>query len=173
MTVADADGGSDPVPDPVPDPDPDPLRPTTLAGHAILVGYGQVGALVGAGLREAGKPFLVIEDRDGPAEQARQDGAEVLMGNAADPQLLAAANMAAAERLLVTIPESFEAGQVVEQARHANPELEIVARAHSDAEVEHLLRCGATYTILGEREIARGMLDHVLDRRPQPLPLSA
>ncbi len=173
VTVADADGGSDPVPDPVPDPDPDPLRPTTLAGHAILVGYGQVGALVGAGLREAGKPFLVIEDRDGPAEQARQDGAEVLMGNAADPQLLAAANMAAAERLLVTIPESFEAGQVVEQARHANPELEIVARAHSDAEVEHLLRCGATYTILGEREIARGMLDHVLDRRPQPLPLSA
>ena len=36
--------------------------------------------------------------------------------------------------------------------------LPIVARAHSDAEVAHLTRCGATLTIMGEAEIARAML---------------
>ncbi len=38
-------------------------------------------------------------------------------GNAASPELLAAANLAAARRLFVTVPDAFEAGQVVEQAR--------------------------------------------------------
>ena len=33
-----------------------------------------------------------------------------------------------------------------------------MARAHSDAEVAHLVKCGATLTIMGEAEIARAML---------------
>jgi CPA2 family monovalent cation:H+ antiporter-2 len=134
--------------------------PTGLADHTVLVGYGRVGRVVGGGLRDAGEPFLVIEDREEPAELARRDGAEVMTGNAADPRVLEAANLANARRVFVAIAQSFEAGQVVEQARQANPGLEILARAHSDAEVEYLSRLGATETILGEREIARAMLRH-------------
>jgi K+:H+ antiporter len=85
-----------------------------------------------------------------------------VIGNAADPEVLAAANLPAAKRLFVTIPEAFEAGQVVEQARAANPELEILARAHSDAEIEHLTTLGTTMTVMGEQEIADRMLEHPL-----------
>ena len=60
---------------------------------------------------------------------------------------------------MVAIPNAFEAGQVVQQARTANPGLRIIARAHSDAEVEHLERLGANVVIMGEREIARGMIE--------------
>jgi CPA2 family monovalent cation:H+ antiporter-2 len=60
---------------------------------------------------------------------------------------------------LVAIPQAFEAGQIVQQARRANPRLPIVARAHFDAEVDHLLSLGATTVIMGEREIALAMLD--------------
>ena len=35
-------------------------------------------------------------------------------------------------------PQAFAAGQVVQQARAANPALEIIARAHTDEEVEYL-----------------------------------
>jgi monovalent cation:H+ antiporter-2, CPA2 family len=77
--------------------------------------------------------------------------------------ILAAANLPAARRLFVTIPEAFEAGQVVEQARAANPDLVIMARAHSQAAVDHLDALGATLTILGEREIAHRMLENALD----------
>ncbi len=54
--------------------------------------------------------------------------------------------------------------------RFMGPALPIVARAHSDAEVEHLSRCGATLTIMGEAEIARAMpsLCGGLGARPQP-----
>jgi len=139
------------------DPEHD-LHATALHGHTVVVGYGRVGSFVGAGLKQSGLPFLVIEDRTDPSKAARRDGAEVVFGNAADPLVLKAANLAAARRLIVVIPDAFECGQVVEQARVANPTLEILARAHSDAEVEHLRKCGASHTILGEREIAGAML---------------
>jgi CPA2 family monovalent cation:H+ antiporter-2 len=131
--------------------------------HDVVVGYGRVGSLVGAGLVGAGRPVLVFEDRDDRAAAARKDGAEVVSGNAADPQILAAANLPAAHRLFVTIPETFEAGQVVEQARAANPGLVIMARAHSQAAVDHLGALGATLTVMGEREIAHRMLENALD----------
>jgi CPA2 family monovalent cation:H+ antiporter-2 len=73
--------------------------------------------------------------------------------------VLAAANLPAARRLFVTVAEAFEAGQVVQQARAANPGIEIIARAHSDAEVEHLTRLGADLIVMGEREIAHRMLE--------------
>ena len=60
--------------------------------------------------------------------------------------------------LFVAIPQSFEAGQIVEQARRTNPNLLILARAHFDAEVQHLSKLGADAVIMGEREIARAML---------------
>ena len=141
------------------------LKPTTLHGHSVLVGYGRVGSLIGAQLKRAGEPFVVIEDRKIPAAAALADGAEILSGNAADPKVLKAANLAGARRLFVAIPQAFEAGQVVSQALLANPDLRILARAHSDAEVAHLQAQGATATIMGEAEVARGMLDAAFERR--------
>jgi K+:H+ antiporter len=136
------------------------LTPTDLSGHAVLVGYGRVGRLVGPELRERGWAVLVVEDATDTVEQLRVAGIPVLQGNAADHHVLAAANIGAARLLLIAIPNAFEAGQIAEQARAANPAIEIVARAHFDAEVDHLLQHGANAVIMGEREIARSMLAH-------------
>jgi CPA2 family monovalent cation:H+ antiporter-2 len=143
----------------------EPLLPTRLTDHAVVIGYGRVGRLVGRGLAESGWPLLVIEDGQDAFEQARASG-EAIHGNAADDRILKAANLRDARLLLVAIPNAFEAGQIVEQARAANPALEIVARAHFDAEVEHLLQHGADSVIMGEREIARSMLQHAAARAP-------
>ena len=139
--------------------------PAQQPGHDVLIGYGRVGSLVGASLRKHGAQLVVIETNEDGLEKARLDGAEVFIGNAADPDLLASANLATARRLFVTIPEAFEAGQVVQQARAINPGLEILARAHSDAAVAHLERLGATLVVLGEREIAERMLERA-DAKP-------
>jgi CPA2 family monovalent cation:H+ antiporter-2 len=132
-----------------------------LSGHIVLVGYGRVGNLVGAALRRQNLPFVVIEDGDRIVAQLREAGTPVVVGNAARPETRAEANLAEARRLLVAIPNAFEAGQIVEQARAANPQLQIIARAHSDAEVEHLTALGANVVIMGEREIARGMIEQI------------
>jgi monovalent cation:H+ antiporter-2, CPA2 family len=135
------------------------FQPTSLRGHDILIGYGRVGSLIGQALAKRGMKMLVIETSDDGVEKARQDGAEVLVGNAADPEILTAANVAGARRLFVTIPEPFEAGQAVEQARSVNPTLDILARAHSNAAVVHLSKLGANLVVLGEAEIADRMLE--------------
>ncbi len=131
---------------------------TAMADHTILIGYGRVGRLVGQSLKDAGAPFLVIEDADVAVTALRQEGIEAIAGNAAEPEILAAANPGSARRLIVAIPNAFESGQIVEQARVANPALQIIARAHADAEVEHLRGLGADTVIMGEREIALGIV---------------
>ena len=135
---------------------------TSLIDHDVVVGYGRVGSLIGGSLAEAVRSFLVFEEDEGAIAAARRDGVEVIVGNAADPQLLALAGLEQARRLFVTVPEAFEAGQVVEQARAINPTLTIMARAHSDDAVRHLDRLGATLTVLGEREIAERMVERAL-----------
>ncbi len=119
------------------------LVPTSKTGHAVVVGSGRVGAMIVDAFRN--RPVLVIEEDKGIIEQLRARDIEVIGGNAATAEVLAAANLAEARWLFVAIPQSFEAGQVVSQARALNPSLEIIARAHSDAEQDYLAGHGATH----------------------------
>ena len=72
--------------------------------------------------------------------------------------MIQAANIAGARCLIVAIPDAFEGGQVVAQARALNPDLPIIARSHSDDETVHLKAHGATKVIMGEHEIGMAML---------------
>jgi monovalent cation:H+ antiporter-2, CPA2 family len=132
---------------------------TALTDHTILVGYGRVGKIIGTALKERNERFLVIETSDPLISDLREANIEVIGGNAAQPDVLKAANLPRAKYVMIAIPEAFEAGQVVRQARAANPKSQIIARAHSDAEVEHLNSLGANTVIPGEREIAREMIE--------------
>jgi CPA2 family monovalent cation:H+ antiporter-2 len=145
----------------VPKPPPEPTR---LTGHAILIGYGRVGGAIAEAWRETGRPVAVIEDNDDIVARLRAEGVEAIAAHAAPEELLRLANVAAARILFAAIPNSFEAGQFVEQARARNPGLVILARAHSDAEVEYLQKLGADDTIMGEREIAAAMVARALTR---------
>jgi CPA2 family monovalent cation:H+ antiporter-2 len=140
------------------------LPHTSLTGHAVLVGHGRVGSLVAQTLAEMGQPYLVIEERPAIAEQLGERGIEVILGNAAMPAMLEAANVAGARFLISAIPNPFESGNLIERARAANAGLDIIARAHSDAEVEYLSKLGASLIIMGEREIARGISEHIRER---------
>jgi CPA2 family monovalent cation:H+ antiporter-2 len=135
---------------------------TSLANHTILIGYGRVGSPVALSLKTAGLPFLVIEDADQALEALREQGIETIAGNAADPETLASANPASSRRIIVAIPNAFEAGQIVKQAKSANPAIKVIARAHSDGEVAYLTDLGADTVIMGEGEIARRIIELVV-----------
>ncbi len=138
----------------------EPVLPTTLSGHTVLVGHGRVGGYITAEAKN-GPPFLVIEDDTDLIRALNEQGRAAIQGNAADPEVLAAANLAGALCLLVAIPDAFEGGQVIQQARAINADLPIIARAHSEAEVEHLMKHGASAVVMGEHEIAKAMLGFI------------
>ena len=137
----------------------EPRTPATLRDHIVICGYGRVGKAIAEDLRGRGLPFAIIEERPEVAEKAATAGIETVQGNAAADGVLDAANVAGASALFVAIPDGFEAGQAVAQAREKSPGLKIVARGHSDAEAEHLKHHGAERVVMGEREIAGAMID--------------
>jgi len=146
-------------------PTREPIHPTTLTDHVVLIGHGRVGKFISNALRERGTPLFVIEDNADDVAALKEQGIEAVSGNAADPELIQAANLGEARCLLVAIPDAFEGGQVVEQTRAINPVLPIIARAHSEAEIEHLIKLGANLVVMGEHEIAKAMIGDVGDVR--------
>jgi len=146
---------------PAPAPRDDDPKPTSLTGHTVLVGYGRVGSFIGDHLRATGAPFLVIEDGEKAVAHLRAQGIEVIVGNAAQDDVLTAAGFRQAHRLILAIPNAFEAGQIVMKAKHANPDISILARTHSDEGVDHLTELGADVVIMGEKEIAKGIVEHL------------
>jgi monovalent cation:H+ antiporter-2, CPA2 family len=145
----------------------EPVPPTTLSGHTVLVGHGRVGRYITAEASN-GPPFLVIEDDADIIRTLNEQGRAAIHGNAAHPDVLAAANLAGARCLLVAIPDAFEGGQVIQQARALNASLPIIARAHSEAEIEHLMKHGATAVVMGEHEIAKAMLGFIPGAQARP-----
>jgi CPA2 family monovalent cation:H+ antiporter-2 len=136
--------------------------------RAVLVGYGRVGSLIGKALDNAMAEYSVIEDRPDLIEQLQARGIPAVAGNAISREVMEAANVAEADLLFVTVPNGFEAGRIVELARELNPKLKVYARAHSDAEVEHLRGFGADFIVSGEQEIAEAMIEkatHIIPRR--------
>jgi CPA2 family monovalent cation:H+ antiporter-2 len=136
----------------------EPVAPAIAAQpHGVLVGYGRVGKTVAEGLKGR-MPLVVIEDEGERADELRTGGFEVIQGNAVRPEVLLRAGLAEATHLFVAVPSPFEAARIIEQARAANPKVKIIARAYTDADVDLLTQMGATHALIGEQEIARGML---------------
>lgn len=144
-----------------PGADDDTGEPSHQTGHTVLVGYGQVGRIVAAGIKADGGGLVVIEDSDHDVAAARAEGFEVVFGNAASADVLKLANLGAAKALLVAISNGFEAGSVCESGRKLNPGIAIISRAYSEEEESFLRNLGATTIIRGEQEIGRGILTYL------------
>lgn len=142
-------------------PTREPIVPTTLTDHVVLVGHGRVGKFISKQLRERGTPLYIVEDDADDVADLKSQGIEALVGNAADPEVVQSANLGDARCLLVAIPDAFEGGQVVQQARDINQVLPIIARAHSEEEINHLVKLGANLVVMGEHEIAKAMIGDV------------
>ena len=156
-------------------PQPAPAHagpPLPTQGHAILVGYGRVGGEIARLLRERAVPVLVIEDDSDLVRKARAAEVPTLRGNAADARVLADAYPDTALLAVLAIPDALAAGEISERLRAANPGMTILARAHSDHEVKHLLAHGADGAVLAEKELAHSMAEMALSappfRKPRP-----
>ena len=132
--------------------------PVDICNHALLVGFGRVGSLLGEKLMAQGIPLVVIETSRTRVDELRARGIRAVLGNAANEEIMNLAHLDCARWLLLTIPNGYEAGEIVASAREKCPNIEIIARAHYDDEVEYIVERGANQVVMGEREIARAML---------------
>ncbi len=147
-----------PVEPEVPPQEPEE-HPTTLSGHAVLVGYGRVGSRIGEGLMAAKLPFLVVGENEASFGPLAERGIETYAGACGEAALLARLNLPGARWLITAIPDAFEAGHIVEAARKANPSIRILSRAQGSDAAAYLKGLGADHVFIGEEELADGMLE--------------
>ena len=147
----------------VPEPD---VVPVDIADHAIVVGYGRVGGQLAHLLHERGVPVVVIEDDADLVDQARAYGLPAVRGNAANRRVMLEAAPERAKLVVFAIPQALAAGETIERLKALNPALTVLARAHSDAQVKHLLAHGADAAVLAERELAYSLAEMVMATPP-------
>ena len=135
-----------------------------LSKQVVLVGYGRVGKRVADALTEQGIPFVVADENREAVEQLRASGTPAVTGNASDPGVLIQAHIAEARMLVIATAQPHAVRQMIETARTLNPDIEVVVRSHNEHEAELLAREAGSIVFLGEQELARSMVRHVLSR---------
>jgi monovalent cation:H+ antiporter-2, CPA2 family len=120
------------------------MRPTGRQRHAIVVGYGRVGKVVCALLKEHGVPYTAADFDASTVTHDRRDGHDVYYGDAADPKFLEICGLADAAGVIITIHTHQLIDDIVEHVRAMRPDVLIVSRARDADHARHLYRLGAT-----------------------------
>jgi len=139
-----------------------PPVPADIDKHVILIGYGRVGSELARLLGDKKVPMVVIDGEESLIAKARAAGLPAILGNAVNERVLREAVPERATTAMLAIPQALEAGEIIAKLREINPSLSIVARAHSDNEVKHLIEHGADGAVMAERELAHSLAEMVL-----------
>jgi len=119
-------------------------RPAAGRRHAIVVGYGRVGKVVCALLRQHGIPYIAADLDAATVTRDRREGHDVFYGNAADPRFLETCGLANAVGVVITIHTASLIDEIVEHVRAIRPDILIVSRARDEGHARHLYALGAT-----------------------------
>ena len=130
--------------------------------HVVVVGYGHAGRCVTEVLKNLDIPCLVVERELETAEEAEADGLCVLVGDAANSEILAHAHLDAARVLVIAGGGDAAAEAIAYEARLFAPGLHIVTRAEDEDGLKALAAAGANEVVRPELEGGIELMRHTL-----------
>ena len=137
-------------------------RPTlgqaVIPGHAIVVGYGDVGQRVGEDLRLKGIPLTIIDSDIVLVRRLQKAGVRALCGDGGSLEVLNEAGLAEAGSLLVCCPIA-EPGPLLHGLARRHPGLRIAVRLMEGMPSE--LVSGTDFTVISEDSAAAGDITDV------------
>jgi monovalent cation:H+ antiporter-2, CPA2 family len=145
----------------------DPAAPEMrkqLSGHVVICGYGRTAQNLGQVLERRKFPYLVIDIDPRSLESLRGKGISCIYGDAANPDILAQAQLERARVMVVTFPDPIATRLAVANARTINPRLDVVARVHREEDSEVLRELGAAEMVRPEVEAGLEIIRHTLHR---------
>ncbi len=137
--------------------------PPTIADHIVVAGYGRVGRVLVKVLRDRNYTVLVIENSEAAVRSLRQDNIPYIFGDADSELVITKAHLAKAKAIAIALPDPSSTRILLKSAQEINPNLDIVARSHSDREIDFLTQLGATEVVQPEFEAALEMGRQILD----------
>ena len=111
-------------------------------GTVIIAGFGRVGTVIDRMLQSAGYSTTVIDYSSDQIDNLRKFGARAYYGDATRPDLLAAAGIAEAKMLIISIDDQEKITQLAKYAVENYPNLHVMARARNRHHVYDLYAVG-------------------------------
>src|SRR6267142_936185 len=93
------------------------------AYRAVVVGYGPIGQTVARLLRDGGIEPVIVETNLETTRRVRNEGHQVVYGDAAGPEVLEAAGIRTAVALVVSGPTSEQGAEIIRLTRNMNPNI--------------------------------------------------
>jgi CPA2 family monovalent cation:H+ antiporter-2 len=143
---------------------PKSVDPRAVTGHVLLVGHGRVGRRIAEVLERENIPYVVADENRDAVEALRARGVKAVFGDGSEPGVLIQGHVARARVLVIALPDTLKARQMVKIARTLNPPIEILLRTHTDEELDLLQKEGLGSVFMGEEELAIAMARHVVAR---------
>ena len=143
--------------------DPDTAH-AILIGHAVICGYGAAGRALSDVLRARGFPFFVVDYDPNVVADLRRAGVPCVYGDAANPRVLARAQLARARVLALFLPDDISAERTTRHAREINPRLDVIVRAPRRSAIAPLRRAGASELVEPDVEAGLEVVRHSLHR---------
>ena len=132
---------------------------------AIIAGYGPVGAVVDAMLRDAKMDTVIIDMNVDTVRGLAKSGRAAIYGDATQHEILQVAGIGRASHLIVTLPGVDGLPGLVVSARELNPNVQVIVRTRYLAEGDALRGAGASHVVFEEGETGLALARHVLNQR--------
>jgi voltage-gated potassium channel Kch len=122
-----------------------------LNGHVVVCGFGRLGAVLAQSLSASSAAFVILEENEARAAEARGQGYLCIHGDATSETALHSAGVARAHALASVLSNDALNVYITLSARALNPNLLIVARGELASTESKLLQAGADKVVLPTR----------------------
>lgn len=136
--------------------------PDNIADHVIVAGYGRVGKVLVNILLNRGYTVLVIENSEAAIQRLRNRHIPFVYGDADAEQVLEKTHLATAKALAIALPDPASTRLLLQHALSRSPHLDVIARSHTDQEIDLLTQLGAREVVQPEFEAAMELGSHLL-----------
>ncbi|MGB3200837.1 MAG: NAD-binding protein, partial [Nodosilinea sp.] len=142
--------------------------PADLHDHVIVAGYGRVGEVLVNVLLSRGYPVLVVENSETAVQRLRNRHAPLVQipyvyGDADSELVLEKTCLETAKALAITLPDPTTTRLLLQRALAKAPGLDIIARSHTNEEIDVLAQLGAKEVVQPEFEAALELGSHLLN----------
>jgi K+:H+ antiporter len=132
---------------------PPPQSPPATR-HVIVVGFGLSGRSVVNSVIEQHISYTVIETNPVTVNRCIPGGLKIIQGDARKPDILRRAGIDRATDVAVTMPNDSIVLEIVDQVRHMNPTVRIIARCTFVSGGMEAHKHGADETVISEQVVA-------------------
>lgn len=135
----------------------------TYSNHIVICGHGRVGRQISRTLALAGVPYVVVDYNPNIINELNSTGAQTILGDPADLEVLKAAGVIHAVGVVIAVPDRHSQELVISHTLSLKPGIPIICRSHFDEDRLHLYALGVNYVVQPEMEAGLTMSHKLLD----------